>query len=173
MRYFNLCGLILDTWGLLVQFCPMFGTSKMHPRRLARGGNVGGGPLASTNPKNLREHMDFDSFWVRSGEPSGIIENIQNLYILIISLVERRVWEAPGSLKHTWISLHFHYFFRGAESVGNSRIIKNTWISIYWHYLFGGAEGVGSSGIIENNHIFHTFSLILWWRGERGKFQNH
>ena len=121
---------------------------------------MGGGPLASTNPKNLREHMDFDSFWVRSGEPSGIIENTKNLYLLIISLVERRVWEAPGSLKHIWISIHFHYFFRGAESVGNSRIIKNTWISIHFHDLFGGTESVGSSGIIENNRIsihFHQF----------------
>ena len=153
---------------------------------------------------------------------SRIIDNISFLNISIISLVERRAWKTPESLKTHWIlyifiissvergaweavetskhkdfcafplfllwresvgsskiiensciSLNFHYFFGGAENVGRSRIIENKWISIHFNYSFGGTESVGSSGIIENNCIFHTFSLILWWRGERGKLQNH
>ena len=92
------------------------------------------------------------------------------------------------------ISIHFHYFFGGAESMGSARIIGNTWISIHFHYFFDGAESVGSSRIIENiwisiislverraweapeslkTHDFFTFSLFLWWGGERGKLQNH
>jgi hypothetical protein len=66
--------------------------------------------------------VDFESFRVRSREPFGIIEHTK--------------------------SIHFNYFFGGAESVGSSRII-------------------------ETHMDFYTFSLFLSWSGERGKFQNH
>ena len=96
-------------------------------------------------------------------DSSRIIENT--------FLVERRAREAPESLKtygflytgergklqnheNTKNSIHFHYFFGGAESVGSSRMIENQWISIHFHNFFGGVENSG--GIIFA--LFASFS---------------
>ena len=69
-----------------------------------------------------------------------------------------------GISENILISIHFHYFFGGAESVGSSRILENIWISIHFHYFFGGAESVGSPRMIE--HIrFLYIPLFPWWNG--------
>ena len=51
------------------------------------------------------------------------------------------------------LSLHFHHFLGGTESVGSSGIIENTWISMHSRYFFCGAENVDSSRIIENTFL--------------------
>ena len=92
------------------------------PSQTCAGRERGGGPLASTNPKNLRKHVDFDSFRVRSREPSGIIENTKK-------------------------SIHLNYFFGGAESVGSSRIIE-THMDFFTFSLF--LSWIGERGKLQN-----------------------
>ena len=71
-------------------------------------------------------------------------------------------------IENTWISLHFHYFLGGAESVRSSRIIENPKLSLHFHHFLGGTESVGSSGINETHMDFNAFPLFLLWSGERG-----
>jgi hypothetical protein len=82
----------------------------------------------------------------RAWEALESLKTFGFLYIFIIYLVERRAWEAPESLKT------YGFLYTGER--GKLQNHENIKISIHLHYFFGGTEGVGSSGIIENNIDF-------------------
>ena len=80
---------------------------------------------------NHWQHIDFYTFslflWC-SGERGKLHNHWKHIDFYTFSLFlwwsgERGKLQNPWNI---WISIHFHYFFGGTESVGNSRIIEKT-----------------------------------------------